>query len=281
MNAETNRARLIHKINDEVRGYLEADRFTVFFHDSESDELYSYIASGLSPGEIRIPSNQGVAGHVFQTGEMLRVEDAYSDPRFNPDIDRRTGYHTRSLLSLPITTRRGQCIGVVQALNKETAEGAFTDEDTRFLYELVDQISDLLDLLLRKEELARQHAEMQEAISQLKVYDYLIGEKTATKVAMRWARRLHIWVSIVVGIFILAFTFSGVLVAHEGPTWWEVFLYKLHTGEIVFRKWAFLYSDFVGVGLGIVTITGVALWLYPLLTKWVRQRVQRKAKSTN
>jgi putative methionine-R-sulfoxide reductase with GAF domain len=276
MNVETNRARLIERINEEVRGYLEADRFTVFFHDAESDELYSYIASGLSPGEIRIPPNLGIAGYVFQTGESVRLADAYTDPRFNPEVDKRTGYRTRSILSLPIVNQRGDRIGVVQALNKTNGANQFTDQDVSFLRELVDQISDLLDLVLRKEELARRHAALQESLSRLAVYDYLLGEKTATKVTMRWSRKLHIWVGIVFVAFLMLMSVTGIVVAHVTGASYLATL-DLHTGKaLIARNLAFLYSDLVGAVFVVVTLTGVMLWLYPVLTKWLRGRLERR-----
>jgi len=157
MNTGMNHARLLDKINGEVRDYLDADRLTVFFYDPESEELYSYIASGLQPGEIRIPASQGIAGYVFRSGEMLCLEDAYEDPRFNPEVDRRTGYRTKSLLSLHITNRQGARIGVVQALNKNDGKGVFDSEDMIFLWEVVDQIADL-------------YAALEEALSHLVVY---------------------------------------------------------------------------------------------------------------
>jgi len=278
MNAESNRARLIGKINEEVRGHLDADRFTVFFHDSDADQLYSFIGSGLEPGEIRIPSSQGIAGAVFQSGETLCLADAYDDPRFNREVDCRTGYRTRSLLSLPVTNRSGARIGVVQALNKRSDNGRFTDEDVDFLREFVAQVSDLLGLMLHKEELARQHAALQEAISRLKVYDYLIGDKTVTKVAMRWTRTLHIWVSVIASAALLVMAFTGVFVVHGGPVWWKVLMYKLHTGEVIFPDRAFLYSDLAGVALGVATLTGIILWLYPLVTRRLRHRLEEQQR---
>jgi len=161
MHAEMNHAKLIERINEEVRAYLHADRMTVFFYDRRTDELYSYIASGLQPGEIRIPATKGIAGYVFQSGEMVSAEDAYQDPRFNPEVDRMTGYRTRSLLCLHITNRNGVRIGVVQALNKQSEKqgepGAFTEDDMIFLWEVMDLISDL-------------YAAMEEAISHLIIY---------------------------------------------------------------------------------------------------------------
>lgn len=278
MNAEVDRARLIEKINEEVRDYLAADRFTVFFHDTDTDELYSFIATGVHRGEIRIPSDQGVAGHVYQSGETMCVADAYEDPRFNPDIDKRTGYRTRSLLSMPIVNRRGTKIGVVQALNKTTGDETFTPDDVDFLTQLVEQVSDLLDLLLRKEELARKNAAIQEAMSRLAVYDYLIGEKTVTKVAVRWSRKVHIWASIVGAIFLLVMAVSGIAVEHIHAPIENALWYNIHTGAIALGLKNWVYSDTVGLVLAAATVTGVVLWLYPIVTKWARARIERKAR---
>lgn len=57
---------------------------------------------------------------------MLNIPDAYSDPRFNRTVDQRTGYHTQSILCMPIFIQ-GQVIGVVQMVNKRN--GAFTEKD--------------------------------------------------------------------------------------------------------------------------------------------------------
>lgn len=277
MNAETNRAKLIKKINEEVRDYLEADRFTVFFHDIDTDELYSFIATGVGHNEIRIPSNSGVAGHVFQTGDMIRVADAYDSPYFNPEVDKKTGYRTKSLLSIPITNRRNVCIGVIQALNKTTTAD-FTDEDVDFLQSLVEQISDLLDLLLHKEELARKHAAMQEAVSQLALYEYLVGEKTAMKTTVRWSRKIHIWVSIIGAWFLLVIATSGIVVEHVKDPIVHAIWYNVHTGALALGLTNWVYIDIIGATLLIVTLTGVILWAYPLLSKWARNRIERKTR---
>ena len=275
MNAETNRAKLIEKINEEVRDYLEADRFTVFFHDTDTDELYSFVATGVGHNEIRIPSNSGVAGHVFQSGDMIRVPDAYESQYFNPEVDKKTGYRTKSLLSIPITNRRNVRIGVVQALNKTTTSD-FTDEDVDFLQGLVEQISDLLDLLLRKEELARKHAAMQEAVSQLALYEYLVGEKTATKNTVRWSRKIHIWASIIGAWFLLVIATSGIVAEHAKDPIAHAIWYNIHTGAVALGLTNWVYIDIIGAILLIVTLTGFILWAYPLLSKWARGRIERK-----
>ena len=147
MNSGITHDRMIEQINEAVRMHLTADRLTVFFYDPKTNELYSYIASGLQPGELRIPPDQGIAGYVFGSGEMVCVEDAYDDPRFSPEVDRKTGYRTKSMLTMHITNRQGVRIGVVQALNKKAENGVFSQEDMIFLWEAVDQISDLYTAL--------------------------------------------------------------------------------------------------------------------------------------
>jgi signal transduction histidine kinase len=110
---------------------MEADRCSVFLHDSATDELWSTVALGMGGDIIRMSSKAGIGGHSFQTGEVINLEDAYTDPRFNKEIDTHTGYLTRSLLCMPLHNRAGSRLGVIQLLNKKT--GIFTEEDEAFL----------------------------------------------------------------------------------------------------------------------------------------------------
>jgi Adenylate cyclase, family 3 (some proteins contain HAMP domain) len=107
------------------------DRGTLFLNDAQSGELYSRIAQGNRFREIRILNNQGIAGHVFTTGQGVIVEDAYADPRFDRTIDEETGYVTQKIVCAPIRTVKGEIIGVLQVLNKK--HGMFTTEDLRLL----------------------------------------------------------------------------------------------------------------------------------------------------
>jgi putative nucleotidyltransferase with HDIG domain len=121
--------RLLRLIMDEVKNVLSCDRCTVFVLDREKKELWSRVAHGEK--EIRFPSHLGIAGHVATTGEVLNIPDAYVDKRFNPEIDKKTGYRTSNILSAPMRNRRGEIIGVFQALNKNN--GSFTREDEELL----------------------------------------------------------------------------------------------------------------------------------------------------
>ncbi len=116
---------------------LGAERSTIFLNDDRTNELYSRVAQGNITRRIRMLNNVGIAGHVFQTGEGLAIDDAYEDERFNPEVDQQTGFKTKSVLTVPIRTVRDQVIGVVQVLNK--AEGSFTDDDQRLVEAMTRQ----------------------------------------------------------------------------------------------------------------------------------------------
>jgi sigma-B regulation protein RsbU (phosphoserine phosphatase) len=95
---------------------LDCERASVFLHDRETDELYSRVATGVR--QVRFSSQAGIAGLVFRGGAVINVPDAYADPRFNPEIDRRTGFRTRNLLTCPLFSWDNTILGVLQVLNK-------------------------------------------------------------------------------------------------------------------------------------------------------------------
>jgi len=130
LSAETNLEKLLFKIMDEVRKILNADRCTVFLYDEIEDELWSKIAIGLDE-EIRFPADKGIAGHVWKTGDSVNIPDAYKDKRFNPDVDKKTGYKSKSILTMPLLNLYNEVIGVFQVLNKKG--GSFAKENERLL----------------------------------------------------------------------------------------------------------------------------------------------------
>ncbi|XP_050087543.1 cGMP-specific 3',5'-cyclic phosphodiesterase isoform X2 [Anopheles aquasalis] len=79
--------------------------------------------------EIIIPFGVGIAGTVAQTNETINIKEAYKDPRFNSEIDQKTGYKTNIILSMPICNYEGQVIGVAQIINKTNGSPEFTERD--------------------------------------------------------------------------------------------------------------------------------------------------------
>ena len=127
--AEKDIDKLMQTIAEEARDAVQADRCTVFLYDKQTDELWSKVALGLGSHELRFNASQGLAGHVFRTGETINIKDAYSDPRFNKEIDSQTGYKTKTILCMPIRNIEQKIIGVFQILNKLSGYFSREDED--------------------------------------------------------------------------------------------------------------------------------------------------------
>ncbi len=122
---------------------MNADRCTLFLVDRKTGGLWSKVAQGAEMNEIRVPRGIGLAGHVALSGETVNIQDAYRDARFNPEVDRRTGYHTRTILAMPIRNEKGEIVGVLQVLNKRA--GVFTEEDENLLGALGSQMAIALE----------------------------------------------------------------------------------------------------------------------------------------
>ena len=108
---------------------MNAERATLFLIDDTTGELWSKVAEGSEIREIRIPGDRGVAGWVARKLKLVNIKDAYQDDRFNQDIDRQTGYRTRTILCGPIINYQNKLLGVVQVINKRA--DVFDDDDER------------------------------------------------------------------------------------------------------------------------------------------------------
>ena len=110
---------------------ISADRGTLYVVDELKSEIWSKALRGTEVIEIRLPIGKGLSGYVAKTGEIINIPDAYSDSRFNPEVDRKSGYRTNNMLCMPMRNRNGKIIGVFQMLNKKG--GPFTVQDEEFI----------------------------------------------------------------------------------------------------------------------------------------------------
>ena len=120
----------------------DAERCTVYFVDQERKELWSRIAARTAI-EIRLPLGTGIAGQAAQTGETINVPDAYADPRFDRNVDLRSGYRTLNMLVVPVWEDGSRSvIGVLQVLNKRT--GPFERRDQMLLERIAESVGPVL-----------------------------------------------------------------------------------------------------------------------------------------
>lgn len=122
-----------------------AERASLFLVDAGTDTLHLRVTEELPVEEdIRIPAGTGIVGAAVANAAPVFVADAYEDPRFNPEIDRRFGYRTRSVLALPLFNRDGAVFAVAQLLNR--MDGAPFDEgDAARASEFLDSIGVILE----------------------------------------------------------------------------------------------------------------------------------------
>jgi putative ABC transport system ATP-binding protein len=125
---------------------LEVERASLFLVDAQRGELWLKVAQeeGGQPVDVRLPLDRGIAGEVARTGRALRVDDAYAHPLFNPDVDRQTGFRTRSVLCVPVDDRAGRVFAVAQLLNKRGG-APFDDGDEQRLREFTRSIAVVLE----------------------------------------------------------------------------------------------------------------------------------------
>ena len=128
---------MLVQVVDVARDVLGAERGTVFLYDKENHELFAEVGTGLEVEEIRFPADQGIAGICARTCSIVNVPDAYSHEGFNPEIDKKMGYRTRCILSVPLVGLDDSLVGVLQLINK--TEGPFNSEDERVAEVLASQ----------------------------------------------------------------------------------------------------------------------------------------------
>jgi HD-GYP domain-containing protein (c-di-GMP phosphodiesterase class II) len=131
---------------------VEADRCSLFLVDRERNELWSKVAQGVGRREIRFPMGKGIAGTVAETNVPINIPDAYADSRFNPEVDKETGYRTHTILAVPMRSVEGYVVGVLQALNK-SGEGPFIEEDEELLSALGGQAAAAINNVLLHQEI--------------------------------------------------------------------------------------------------------------------------------
>lgn len=170
--AQTDIDALLKVIAEETKSAIQADRCSVFLYDRKNNELWSKIALGMDSQEIRFPADKGLAGHVVRTGETINIKDAYTDERFNKEIDLQTGYKTKTILCMPIKNLNQEIIGAFQVLNKLT--GDFNDEDE----DLLVAIGSSAGIALENAQLFKKQQEM--FIEQKQVFDSFIDTLAAS-----------------------------------------------------------------------------------------------------
>ncbi len=116
---------MLGEVVNAAKQVLDAERGSVWLYDAATNELVLEVATGIRP--IRVPSGTGLAGACARERQIINVPDCYADPRFDPGVDKASGYRTRCMLTLPLVDHKDALVGVMQVLNKR--DGVFDAYD--------------------------------------------------------------------------------------------------------------------------------------------------------
>ncbi len=130
-DAEDDHNTIYRLLTDLGRTLVNADRASFWKWDKRSRSLWTTAAVGA--GRITIPEGTGLVGKALAEKRAIVTNDPYNDPDFNSDVDKKTGYVTKSILVMPISDCKGEFIGAYQAINKLGDGGFDLEEDVRRL----------------------------------------------------------------------------------------------------------------------------------------------------
>ena len=120
-------------LTDLGRTLVNSERASFWYWDREKKQYWTLAALGSE--RITVPEGSGVVGASIANRETIVINNPYEDERFNSNVDRDTGFITKSILCMPVANAKGKVIGAYQAINKigEDGESVFDEQDVKHL----------------------------------------------------------------------------------------------------------------------------------------------------
>ena len=128
-------------ISTYAKNVMSAERCSIFIYDKDEETFWTTLADGVQT--IVIPSNKGLVGETLRERKPIMSNDPYHHPSFLSDIDKKTGFVTKNVITAPIFSSKREILGVFQLLNKESG---FDKNDIKFMIFFSHYISGFLEL---------------------------------------------------------------------------------------------------------------------------------------
>jgi len=138
---------ILEKVADKLKYLLNAERCSIFIADKEDKILWTKLSDGI--GRIVLGLDSGIVGATYYTKEPQIVNNPYEDERFLASIDKKSGYVTKNIITVPIFNSKREIMGIIQLLNKKNS--GFNKEDLDLLTFFANYISGNLELVLMSE----------------------------------------------------------------------------------------------------------------------------------
>ena len=134
-------------IGSEAKRLVNADRCSIFIVDDEDKMLWTKLSDGM--GRIVIGLDSGIVGDTYKKKEPQLVNTPYEDERFLQHIDKKSGFVTKNMITVPIFNSGREVMGIIQLLNKSRFD--FDEADIETLTFFANYISGSLELVLMSE----------------------------------------------------------------------------------------------------------------------------------
>jgi len=131
---------LLRALAETARRLFGAAACSLAMLSPDESELQYTIAAGAGADQVtgmRIPSSQGIAGWVVQSGQPIAISDLASDPRFSRETAEQTGYVPQTILAVPVETPQ-RMLGVISLLDRDPRR-AGAEQDMTLLSLFADQ----------------------------------------------------------------------------------------------------------------------------------------------
>jgi signal transduction histidine kinase len=150
----------VTKVDELVRRALDtslqlagAEAGSVILYDSDKEKLvFKYVVGGAADSltGMELNPDQGIAGAVFQSGDIDVSEDVTTRDKHDRAVGEKLRYMTKNMVTVPLLSAGGKRLGVMQVLNK--TDGTFKNRDVALLDTLASQIATALETARLHEE---------------------------------------------------------------------------------------------------------------------------------
>ena len=138
---------VLELISEEAKSLVDADRCSIFIVDNEDKILWTKLSDGI--GRIVIGLDSGIVGMTYKTKKPQIVNNPYEDEHFLPNIDKKSGYTTKNMITVPIFDSKRNVMGIMQLLNKKRFD--FDSADLELLTFFANYVSGSLELVILSE----------------------------------------------------------------------------------------------------------------------------------
>ena len=138
---------VLELIADEAKQLVDAERCSIFIVDEEDKILWTKLSDGI--GRIVLSLDSGIVGATYHSKEPQVVNKPYEDERFLASIDKKSGYKTKNMITVPIFNSKRNVMGILQLLNKKQFD--FDDEDLDLLTFFANYVSGNLEFVILSE----------------------------------------------------------------------------------------------------------------------------------